>query len=73
MTFPKSVVPRFLDFIEERIDHLDALNPQDERELVSLVRCRERLKIMRTSSDASDSGICIEILRESAYALQNPD
>jgi hypothetical protein len=72
VTFPKSSVPRFLGFIEDRIDQLDALNPQDARELVSLLRCRERLKVTGTSADLSDNGTCIEILRESAHALQNP-
>jgi hypothetical protein len=72
MSFPKRSVPRFLDFIEKRIDQLDVFNAQDARELVSLLRCRERLKVMGTAPDTFDDGVCIEILRESASALHDP-
>jgi hypothetical protein len=43
-----------LDLIEDRINQLDPLTPQDERDLEALIRCREEMKVTARVVSESD-------------------
>ncbi|HTS93221.1 MAG TPA: hypothetical protein VMG55_14525 [Stellaceae bacterium] len=45
-----------LDLIEDRINQLDPLTPQDEQDLEALIRCREEMKVTARVVSESDDG-----------------
>ena len=54
MVLSKYSLGLVLDLIEDRINQLDPLTPQDERDLEALVRCREEMKVTARIGAKSD-------------------
>jgi len=64
-----------LDLIEDRINQLDPLTPQDEQDLEALIRCREEMKVTArvvSESDEEYGGASLRDMTRRETAAMSP-